>query len=68
MSTLILEPITSTAKAIAEHLGYASDARCRALVLTTEPHRTMVEREQTRHESAAHELLMVGLATLRKLP
>ncbi len=68
MSTLILEPITPVSKGIAAHLGFASDARCRAIVLTTEPHRTMAEREQARHESAAHALLMGELATLRKLP
>jgi hypothetical protein len=65
MSTLVLEPITPVSKASAGHLGLASDARRRALVLTMEPHRTMAEREQTRHESA---LLMRELATLRKLP
>jgi hypothetical protein len=68
MSTLILEPITPTSKAITEHLGLASDARCRALVLTTEPHRTMAEREQAMYERAARALLMGALATLRKLP
>lgn len=68
MSTLILEPITPTSKAIVECLGLASDARCRALVLTTEPHRTMAERERAMYERAAHALLMGAMVTLRRLP
>jgi hypothetical protein len=68
MSTLVLEPITPVSKASAGHLGYASDARCRALVLTTEPHRTLALQEQAKRERYAHVLLMRELATLRRLP
>ena len=67
MSTLILEPTTPVMRAIAVHLGHASDARCRALTLTTEPHRTMSERELAAHEKAAHQLLAGELGTLRRL-
>lgn len=67
MSTLILEPTTSTMVAIEYHLGEASDARCRALTLTTEPHRTICERQCAAHEKVARTLLAGELGTLRRL-